>query len=139
MLKVCESSISNLYLMIWYWLTHFQTYKKNCQPSSLKNFTLSNLHAKHNLKMQNKIMVSWWQLLKELSQSQRSLHDKLMSEPFWWSTFTSLISARFYRLNAIHLQWRGMEFVGDTMTNNCFLMATKAIEQFGLLFIEFGT
>jgi hypothetical protein len=132
-MKAVEPGDSNLHLMLRYRLAHFQPYSSGRWAPSLEFFTLPKFKARRGSPAWTRVGSAWRPLVKELLRVRPISFEEVMSEPFWWSEFSTTIGPGFSKLRATQLHRAGLQHIRDAWEEDQFISAARAVVKFGLL------
>jgi hypothetical protein len=132
-IKAVEPGDSNLPLMLRYRLTHFQPYSGGRWAPSLEFFILPKFQVKRGSPTWTRAGSTWRSLVKELLRVRPISFEEVMSEPFWWSEFSTTIGPGFSKLRATQLHRAGLQHIRDAWEEDQFISAARAVVKFGLL------
>jgi hypothetical protein len=105
----------------------------------LEYFTLLKFQAKAGSKMWNRVGTSWRLLSKDITRMRPQSFEEVMSEPLWWSNFSTLIGPGFSKARATQLHQAGLRRLSDAWRDGALLSAAAVQAQFGLRDNESGT
>jgi hypothetical protein len=138
-INACEPGSSKFKALLRHRLEQCQPHARGTWNGSLQWFTRPNFRASSGSRMWNRTMLSWKQVVKDVSLIPPTSYEEWLSSYFWWDTVPDAIGPMFSKQRAAELHNSGLQFVRDAWIEARATMCSteEAERRFGLTPAEF--